>query len=172
MRELRARGIEFRIETTLESLTETAATLSDGEVVPTRTLVWTAGVKPHPVVAKLGLPLSDRGRIVTDEFLQVQGHDNVWAIGDAAAVPDPAKKCQPPSPPTAQHAVRQGKTVGRNVAAAHRGAASRSASPTRRSACSSTWGAARPSPRRSASAGAAARPGCSPGPTTWRSCPG
>ncbi len=118
MRELRARGMEFRIETTLESLTETAATLSDGEVVPTRTLVWTAGVKAHPVVAKLGLPLSDRGRIVTDEFLQVQGHGNVWAIGDAASVPDPAKKFQAPSPPTAQHAVRQGKTVGRNVAAA------------------------------------------------------
>ena len=75
-------------------------------------------MKPHPVVAKLGLPLSDRGRIVTDEFLQVQGHDNVWAIGDAASVPDPAKKYQVPSPPTAQHAVRQGKTVGRNVAAA------------------------------------------------------
>jgi NADH:ubiquinone reductase (H+-translocating) len=118
MRELRARGMEFRIETTLDSLTETTATLSDGEVIPTRTLVWTAGVKPHPVVAKLGLPLSDRGRIVTDEFLQVPGHGNVWAIGDAASVPDPAKKFQVPSPPTAQHAVRQGKTVGRNVAAA------------------------------------------------------
>jgi NADH:ubiquinone reductase (H+-translocating) len=118
VRELRARGMEFRIETTLESLTQTAATLSDGEVVPTRTLVWTAGVKPHPVVAKLGLPLSDRGRIVTDEFLQVEGHVNVWAIGDAASVPDPAKKFEVPSPPTAQHAVRQGKTVGRNVAAA------------------------------------------------------
>jgi NADH:ubiquinone reductase (H+-translocating) len=66
----------------------------------------------------LGLPLSDRGRIVTDEFLQVEGHGNVWAIGDAASVPDPAKKFEVPSPPTAQHAVRQGKTVGRNVAAA------------------------------------------------------
>ena len=68
MRELRARGMEFRIETTLERVTATAATLSDGEVVPTRTLVWTAGVKPHPVVAKLGLPLErprpDRGRRV------------------------------------------------------------------------------------------------------------
>ncbi len=118
VRELRARGMEFRIETTLESLTETSATFSTGEVIPTRTLVWTAGVKPHPVVAKLGLPLSDRGRIVADEFLQVQGHENVWAIGDAASVPDPAKKFEVPSPPTAQHAVRQGKTVGRNVAAA------------------------------------------------------
>jgi NADH dehydrogenase len=118
VRELRARGIEFRTETTLESLTATTATLSDGEVIPTRTLVWTAGVKPHPVVGRLGLPLNDRGRIVTDSYLQVQGHDDVWAIGDAAAVPDPAKKFAQPAPPTAQHAVRQGRTVGRNVAAA------------------------------------------------------
>jgi NADH:ubiquinone reductase (H+-translocating) len=116
--ELRRRGIEFRTGTTLESLTETAATLAGGEVVPTRTLVWTAGVKPHPVVAKLGLPLTEKGRIVTDSFLQVQGRPNVWAIGDAAAVPDPAHDFEQPTPPTAQHAVRQGRTVGRNVAAA------------------------------------------------------
>jgi NADH dehydrogenase len=116
--ELRARGIEFRTHTTLESLTATSATLAGGEVIPTRTLVWTAGVKPHPVVARLGLPLNDRGRIVTDACLQVQGHANVWAIGDAAAVPDPAKDYESPSPPTAQHAIRQGKVAGRNVAAA------------------------------------------------------
>jgi NADH dehydrogenase len=80
--------------------------------------VWTAGVKPHPVVAKLGLPLTDRGRITADSYLQVEGHQNVWAIGDAASVPDPAKKFAQPSPPTAQHAIRQGKVAGRNVAAA------------------------------------------------------
>jgi NADH dehydrogenase len=118
VRELRARGIEFRTNTTLESLSATAATLSTGEVIPTRTLVWTAGVKPHPVVARLGLPLNEGGRIVTDSFLQVDGHPNVWAIGDAAAVPDPAKQYRAPSPPTAQHAIRQGKVAGRNVAAA------------------------------------------------------
>jgi NADH dehydrogenase len=116
--ELRARGIEFRTNTTLESLTATTATLAGGEVVPTRTVVWTAGVKPHPVVAKLGLPLTDRGRIAADSHLQVEGHANVWAIGDAASVPDPAKKFAQPSPPTAQHAIRQGKVAGRNVAAA------------------------------------------------------
>jgi NADH dehydrogenase len=118
MAELRARGIEFRLNTTLESLTASTATLAGGEVVPTRTVVWTAGVKPHPVVARLGLPLSDRGRIVTDAYLQVEGHANVWAIGDAASVPDPAKDFGAPSPPTAQHAIRQGKVAGRNIAAA------------------------------------------------------
>jgi NADH dehydrogenase len=85
--------------------------------VPTRTLVWTAGVKPHPVVARFGLPLDERGRIVTDTSALVRGFDDVWAIGDCAAVPDPARKGMP-SPPTAQHAIRQGRVVGRNVAAA------------------------------------------------------
>jgi NADH dehydrogenase len=116
-RELRGRGIEIRTATTLDRVTEHHAFLSDGEQVPTRTLVWTAGVKPQPVVAKLGLPLDERGRIVSDEFLQVAGHANVWAIGDCAAVPDPARKGAP-CPPTAQHAIRQGRVAARNVAAA------------------------------------------------------
>jgi len=115
--ELRGRGIEIRTNTTLESVTAHHATLSDGERVPTRTLVWTAGVKPQPVVSQLGLPLTERGRIVSDEYLQVPGFHNVWAIGDCAAVPDPARKGEP-CPPTAQHAIRQGRVVARNVAAA------------------------------------------------------
>jgi NADH:ubiquinone reductase (H+-translocating) len=117
VRELRGRGIEIRTQTTLDEVTAGSARLSDGENVPTRTLVWTAGVKPHPVLARFGLPLDERGRLVTDSRLQVQGFDNVWAIGDCAAVPDPARKGLP-CPPTAQHAIRQGRVVGRNVAAA------------------------------------------------------
>jgi NADH dehydrogenase len=115
-RELRGRGIEIRTRTTLDEVTETTARLSDGEVVPTRTVAWTAGVKPHPVIASLGLPLDEHGRIRTDRTMRVEGSENVWAIGDAAAVPDPAKLDQP-SPPTAQHAIRQGRRVARNVAA-------------------------------------------------------
>src|SRR3954469_10164122 len=115
-RELRGRGIEIRTSTTLDEVTETTAGLSDGEVVPTRTVAWTAGVKPHPVIAELGLPLDRSGRIRTDRTMRVEGYDNVWAIGDAAAVPDPAK-LENPSPPTAQHAIRQGRRVARNVAA-------------------------------------------------------
>jgi NADH dehydrogenase len=116
-RELRGRGIEIRTGTTLERVDGHSATLSGGEVIPTRTVVWTAGVKPHPVVARLGLPLDGQGRIRVDATMRVDGHDNVWAIGDAAAVPDPARKGQTPSPPTAQHAIRQGRSVARNVAA-------------------------------------------------------
>jgi NADH:ubiquinone reductase (H+-translocating) len=74
-------------------------------------------VRPHPVVERLVLPL-DGGRIRTDSYLQVEGYGNVWAVGDAAAVPDPAKDLKEPSPPTAQHAIRQGRLVARNVAAA------------------------------------------------------
>lgn len=115
--ELRGRGIEIRTSTTLEEVTEGTARLSDGEVVPTRTVVWTAGVKPAPIVSQLGLPLTDGGRIKVDATMRVEGVDGVWAIGDAAAVPDPASDDGRPCPPTAQHAIRQGRRVARNVAA-------------------------------------------------------
>jgi NADH dehydrogenase len=116
-RELRGRGIAIRTSTTLESVSADTAVLSGGEVIPTRTLVWTAGVKPHPVIARLGLPLDEQGRIKVDRTLRVEGHEQIWALGDAAAVPDPAKKGKSATPPTAQHAIRQGKLAGRNVAA-------------------------------------------------------
>jgi NADH dehydrogenase len=116
-RELRARGIEVRPRTGLASVEPDRVTLSDGEVVPTRLLAWTAGVRPPPLVAELGLPLAKEGRIATDATLRVEGRENVWAIGDSAAVPDPAKRGQGPTPPTAQHALRQGRLVADNVAA-------------------------------------------------------
>ncbi len=115
-RELRRRGIELRTGTRLESMDEGTAVLSTGESVPARTVCWTAGVKPSAVVRQLGLPLTEGGRIDVDETMRVRGHDNVWAIGDAAAVPDPAKRRRAPSPPTAQHAIRQGRVVGDNIA--------------------------------------------------------
>ena len=114
--ELRRRGIEVLTNTTIERVSANSVELSTGETVPTRTTVWTAGVKPHPVVAKLGLPLDDGGRIVADRYCKVPGPPGVWAIGDAAAVPDPANKSKP-SPPTAQHVLRQAKVVADNVAA-------------------------------------------------------
>jgi NADH:ubiquinone reductase (H+-translocating) len=115
-RELQGRGIEFRVGTTVEQITGDSVRLSTGEDLAARTVVWTAGVRPHPAVGRLGLPL-ERGRIKVDETLKVQGVDGVWAIGDAAAVPDPAQNHQGPTPPTAQHALRQGKRAAQNVAA-------------------------------------------------------
>ncbi|HEX8648221.1 MAG TPA: NAD(P)/FAD-dependent oxidoreductase [Thermoleophilaceae bacterium] len=116
--ELRARGIEVRTNTRIDAVTEDTVTLTGGEVVPSRTLCWTAGVKPPPLVAESGLPLGAGGRIAVDATMRVEGHDNIWAIGDAAAVPDPAKRGKGPTPPTCQHALRQGKVVADNVAGA------------------------------------------------------
>jgi NADH dehydrogenase len=116
-RELRGRGMEIRTNTMLSSAEQDAVTLSNGERIPTRLLCWTAGVSPAPVVRELGLPLGPGGRIEVDATMRVAGSSNVWAIGDAAAVPDPAKRRQAPSPPTCQHAIRQGRRVAENVAA-------------------------------------------------------
>jgi NADH:quinone reductase (non-electrogenic) len=115
--ELRRRGIEVRTSTTVERISADSVELSDGEVVPCRTVAWTAGVRPAPVIAEMGLPLDKNGRIVVDRYCRVDGRQDVWAIGDSAAVPDPARPGQP-TPPTCQHALRQGRTVAGNVAAA------------------------------------------------------
>lgn len=115
-RELRGRGIDIRTRTTVEEVGDRWVRLKGGETIPTCTVAWTAGVRPNPVVAQLGLPLAEGGRLDVDAAMRVRGHRDVWAIGDAAAVPDPARKGQA-SPPTAQHAIRQGKRVARNVAA-------------------------------------------------------
>jgi NADH dehydrogenase len=114
LRELRGRGIDIRLETTLEEVGPESARLSTGETLPASTVVWTAGVAPQPILRDLELPLDERGRVPVDEYLKVQGMDSVWAIGDCAAAPDPrGGQC----PPTAQHAVRQGPVAGRNIAA-------------------------------------------------------
>ena len=114
LRELRGRGIDIRLETTLEEVGPDSARISTGEVLPTRTVVWTAGVKPQPILEELNVPLDERGRIPVDSHLRVEGMDSVWAIGDCAAAPDPrGGTC----PPTAQHAVRQGPVAARNIAA-------------------------------------------------------
>jgi NADH dehydrogenase len=114
LRQLRGRGIDIRLETTLEEVTAHTARLSSGETLSTRTVVWTAGVAPHPSLRRLDLELDERGRVPVDEFLRVRGRRGVWAIGDCAAAPDPRGGL---CPPTAQHAVRQGPVAARNIAA-------------------------------------------------------
>ncbi len=120
MRELVQRGVELRLGTTVTEAARDAITLSTGERVPCATLVWTAGVRPAPIVRRLQLPLDPRGRIRVDATMAVEGLAGVWALGDAAAVPDPARPglaC----PATSQHAVRQGRLVARNALGALRG---------------------------------------------------
>lgn len=115
-RELRRRGIEVLSPCTVGEIDAASVTLSGGEVIPTRTVVWTAGVRPAPVIAKLGFELDADGRVRTDQNMRLSGHPEVWAIGDCAAVPDPARQGAA-CPPTAQHAIRQGRLVAANVAA-------------------------------------------------------
>jgi NADH dehydrogenase len=116
LRELRGRGIDVRLGTRLEEATEDWVLLSTGERVPTRTLVWTAGVKPHPSLGTLELPLDETGRVRVDECMRVEGLRGVWAIGDCAAVPHPDRPGRA-CPPTAAMAVRQGRAVAHNIAA-------------------------------------------------------
>ncbi|WP_406060453.1 NAD(P)/FAD-dependent oxidoreductase [Streptomyces sp. NBC_01077] len=122
IRELRGRNIDVRLETRLESCEDRIAVLSDGTRLPTRTVVWTAGVKPAPVLAETDLPLNERGRLRCTAQLAVEGVGHAWAAGDAAAVPDvtsdePGKECAP----NAQHAVRQAKVLAENIVASLRG---------------------------------------------------
>jgi len=112
-RELVKRGIEIRVSTTLTSLDAEAATLSNGERIPTATLVWTAGVKANPMLARLGLPLDERGRVLVDATLRVEGTDDIWALGDCARVPNLA--ADQPDPPTSQHALRQARRLAKNL---------------------------------------------------------
>ncbi len=113
---LRERGIEIRLGTSVEEVGEDWCRLSDGDAVSTRTFVWTAGVVPDPLIGKIGLPTDPRGRLVCDAYTKVQGRDDIFGLGDAAAIPDPAHP-ERATPPTAQYALRQAKTCARNVAA-------------------------------------------------------
>ncbi|MER5968082.1 FAD-dependent oxidoreductase [Streptomyces sp. NPDC002057] len=122
IRELRGRNIDVRLETRLDSCEDRVAVLSDGTRLPTRTVVWTAGVKPAPVLARTDLPLNERGRLRCTAQLAVEGAAHAWAAGDAAAVPDitseePGKECAP----NAQHAVRQARVLAENIVASLRG---------------------------------------------------
>jgi NADH dehydrogenase len=115
---LAARGVEIRLESRVSGFQAAGVELADGTVMPTRTLIWTAGTSPNPILMSLPC-MKDRGRVVANEYLEVPDHPGIWALGDCALVPDVTTGgfC----PPTAQHASRQGKIVARNIAAAVRG---------------------------------------------------
>ncbi|WP_435842578.1 NAD(P)/FAD-dependent oxidoreductase [Streptomyces laurentii] len=142
VRELRGRNIDVRLGTRLVSCANRVAVLDDGTRRPTRTVVWTAGVKPAPLVAATDLPRTERGRLRCTTQLRIAGTDHAWAAGDAAAVPDltaaragrvkdgssegePAGEAGarlPDCAPNAQHAVRQARLLADNLIAALRGA--------------------------------------------------
>jgi NADH:ubiquinone reductase (H+-translocating) len=119
---LRARGIEFRLSTRVAAATSVDVLLDDGARIPTRTFVWTAGNQPNPMVRQVAGEHARNGALVTDATFRVAGSDRIWAVGDCARIPDP-DRAGATYPPTAQHAIRQGKVVADNVAAVLRGEA-------------------------------------------------
>jgi NADH:ubiquinone reductase (H+-translocating) len=135
VRQLDARGIDIRLGTRLESCVDGLIVLSDRAVFRAETLVWTAGVKPSPMLDHTDLPRGPRGHITCLPTLQVVDGDRVlegaWSAGDCAQVPDLTKAVPPPAPgpsdgaenpnpvlycsPSAQHAVRQAAVLAGNI---------------------------------------------------------
>lgn len=117
-KKLTARGVDIRTNCKVTGANGTSITLSDGSVIPARTLIWTAGTSPHMLIS--GLPCDrDKGRLKVNEFLEIERWPGVWALGDAALVPDLITGGF--HPPTAQHAIREAAAAAANVVAAIRG---------------------------------------------------
>jgi NADH dehydrogenase len=111
---LRERQVEIKLGVNVIGYAEGAVRCSDGEAIPTQTLVWAAGVSPSPILKDIPCELQ-KGRVVVNSTLEVPGAPGVWAVGDCAALIDPTSKL--PDPPTAQHALREGRRAGENICA-------------------------------------------------------
>jgi NADH dehydrogenase len=119
LRKLQAKKIELLLGTRISQITDKGLEINGTQEIETHTLVWTAGVRANPVLASLPVERDRMGRIMVNQYLQVPGHPQVYAIGDVAHCIDPAT--QKPFPPTAQVAVRQGAHAARNIIRACRG---------------------------------------------------
>jgi NADH dehydrogenase len=117
-RKLAERKVEILLNTKVAGVTKRSVELSDGQVIYGNTLIWTAGTSPNPLLRNLPC-MKERGRLVVNEQLEVGDFPNVWALGDCAAIPNP--KTGSFHPPTAQHALRQGRILAHNITAAIRG---------------------------------------------------
>lgn len=113
------RGIDIRLGESVQEVAADRVVLRSGETLPTHTVIWCAGIAPNPLIARAPFPVDGRGYILCRRDLQVEGLENVWAIGDCAVNPDPQGA---PYPATAQHAVGQGRHLARNLERALRGA--------------------------------------------------
>ena len=122
---LRRRGVQVALEVSVREVTQDKVTLTDDRVLPCRTLIWTAGTAPSPLIAATGLP-TERGKLLVGADLAVPGHPEIFGIGDSAAVPDLSKGEEGAfCPPTAQNASRQGPVAADNVIASLLGRPSR-----------------------------------------------
>lgn len=116
-RKLEERGVEVWLNSKVAEAVAGEVRLSDGRTLATQTLIWSAGVRPSPLLASLPLDRDRSGRIIVDRSMQVPGQAGVWALGDCAHVPSPSAGKDAAYPPTAQHALRAAYQLGRNVAA-------------------------------------------------------
>lgn len=117
---LRKRGIRVMTETMVAGADDVGLQIKDGPTIPTATIVWSAGVKPSPVVSDLSIATGRGGSIIVANDLSVPNFPGVWAIGDCAAVPDPDEPGKS-YPATAQHAIREGPVLAGNIVATLRG---------------------------------------------------
>ncbi len=121
--QLSHRGIEVKLNTRVESLEGGQVVLDNGERFDAETVVWTAGVRPNPLLESTDLPIDDKKRLKATAFLQVEGVADAWAAGDCAAVPDLTKPDGSFTGPSAQHAVRQARRLADNLLKSLRGEA-------------------------------------------------
>jgi len=122
--QLLRRGMDVRLNTRLESMVGGHVVLGDGDSFECDTVVWTAGVKPNPLLVEIGLPLDAKGRIECEATLRVRGLADAWSAGDCASVPDlSVDDPDARTAPSAQHAVRQAKVLADNIVSVVRGGA-------------------------------------------------
>ena len=120
LRKLQMRGVEFVLNARVAGATPDSVYMNDGQEIPARTIVWTAGNQPNPALKTLPCERNRAGALLTESTLLVKGFENVWALGDCAVIPDPDREGQT-YPPTAQHAIREGKALAKNIEATLRG---------------------------------------------------
>ena len=116
LQKLRNSGVEVILNTRVVGATANSVKLSNGNIIPTKTIVWSSGVSPNSLITNLSCEHDKSGRIVVDKYLEIPQFKDVYAVGDCAYITDPytGKSC----PPTAQHAIREGAVVAKNIIAA------------------------------------------------------
>jgi len=117
---LQRRGVVVMTQSMVAGADEAGLRIKNGPTIPTATIVWSAGVKPSPVVSELPIGTGRGGSVTVASDLSVPNYPGVWSIGDCAAVPDPDAPGKS-YPATAQHAIREGPVLAANIVARLRG---------------------------------------------------
>lgn len=113
LQKLKSKGVEFMMNTQVKVATQTSAKLDNGNIINTHTVVWSTGVTPSKLIVNLSCEHDKGNRIVANSYLELTKYPGVYALGDCASIADP--NTGKPYPPTAQHAIRQGKVVATNL---------------------------------------------------------